>query len=771
MMSQRKMWMRRILPVLAVLILCITALIVPKENVAVAADDPEMEIVDSYPYTTVTRTSVNLREKKSTGSALLKKIPSGATITVLSTSGSWAQVEYGKYKGYVMTEYIVLKKVQKVKATPTPTPVPTLSPAENAGSYTILRRGSSGSEVRALQEALIELGFLTGKADGQFGEGTENAVIAFQRANNYPDTGLMDANIQAFLYVGKPKNAQGVATKINTLSPVAGVTMKQGNTGEAVGKLQERLKALGYYTGNITCTYDAATKSAVLAFQKKNNLKKDGIAGKETQDAIYSESALRPDSTPTPAPTPEPTPTPTPTPAPTYKVPGVIVQSGSEGADAKTVQRRLRDLGYYTGKIDGEFGKASVDALKRFQTENGLKADGKAGKATYKVLFSDKAKAAPTPTPEQEETQEEPETLPTSGADPTPAATPTPVSWEKLKNGSSGQAVSQLQEALIQLGYLAGKTDGKFGADTEKAVRAFQKANGLTVDGVAGAATQKKLYSGNAKAAAVKATTAPTATPKATATPKPTATPKTTSSSNSKTAAAGTLRQGDSGNEVKTLQQKLIQMGYLKDRADGIFGKKTEAAVTAFQKANNLKADGIVGSKTQAKLDSSSASATATAAPQQTANPTGTIAGKPSASKVIYANWYTTVKAVCRNYPYVTIYDFQTGISWQGHIFSIGAHADYEPLTAIDTSKMLKVFGGNTWNPRPVWVIFADGSVYMASTHSNPHGTQHTTDNNFAGHACIHFPRTQEQVTAIGPYATSHQETIDKGWTTTQAMK
>ena len=68
-------------------------------------------------------------------------------------------------------------------------------------------------------------------------------------------------------------------------------------------------------------------------------------------------------------------------------------------------------------------------------------------------------------------------------------------------------------------------------------------------------------------------------------------------------------------------------------------------------------------------------------------------------------------------------------------------------------------------------MIFADGSVYMASTHSMPHEVQHIRDNNFEGHCCIHFPRTQEQVTNIGPYATSHQEMIDKGWAATQAMK
>ena len=52
-----------------------------------------------------------------------------------------------------------------------------------------------------------------------------------------------------------------------------------------------------------------------------------------------------------------------------------------------------------------------------------------------------------------------------------------------------------------------------------------------------------------------------------------------------------------------------------------------------------------------------------------------------------------------------------------------------------------------------------------------PHDVQHVTDNNFAGHSCLHFPRTQEQVTAIGPYATKHQSTIDAGWAATQKMQ
>ena len=703
----------------------------------------------AYPYQTVTRVSVNLRASRSVRSTLLKRIPEAAEITVNAVSGSWAEVTYGKYSGYVLKEYIVVKKIVKVKVTPTPTPVPTLSPEEDAGGYTTLRRGDSGTEVRALQLALIEMGYLTGKADGSFGAATENAVIQFQRTNDYPVTGIVDANLQAFLYAGKPKNAEGTAKKINALSPVSGVTMRKGNTGDAVTALQERLKELGYYAGELSGTYDDATVKAVKAFQKKTGLTADGIAGRDTQDALASGGALKADETLTPAPTA------TPTPAPTYAIPTSAVKRDSEGDEAKTVQKRLKELGYYRGNVDGKFGYASVSALKKFQEANGLEADGIAGKSTYELLFSDSAKrAGETATPEPEQTAA-PEAVPTIAA-------PTAVSYGVLRPGDGGDAVALLQEALIALDYLEGKADGNYGEQTRAAVRAFQRNNGLTVDGTAGEETMTLLMSGQAKAAVTPApaTATPSPTPKATA--GATATPAPSESE-------GVLRRGDSGSAVKTLQTKLIELGYLTGRADGVFGADTYQAVVSFQQANRLTADGVVGEKTQTRLTSGSAvgassgdkaNATATAAP--TAKPVTVT--KPTASQVIYANWYTTVKAKAKKYPYCTVYEPGSGISWQIHIFSLGAHADYEPLTANDTSKLEKVFGGNTWNPKAVWVIFADGSVYLASTHSKPHDVQHITDNNFPGHSCLHFPRTQEQVEAIGPYATSHQQTIDAAW-------
>ena len=536
--------------------------------------------------------------------------------------------------------------------------------------------------------------------------------------------------------------------------------MNLNATGDAVGSLQNRLKELEYYSGNITREYDKATKKAVAAFQKKNGLKSDGIAGADTQKAIFSEDALPANATPTPKPTA------TPSPEPTYEIPETTVRRDDSGPAAKAVQKRLKQLGYYRGATDGKFGYQSVEALKAFQQDHGLEPDGVAGKSTYEILFSNRAlPKGTTPTPV-------PEVTPAPGEE--ESGIPTEASYEKLTRGTVNADVARMQQVLIDLGYLTGEPDGNYGMATERAVRAFQRNNGLQEDGIAGSETLNRLYSIDAVPASAAAEDSKSA---GTQNSKGTEKGKTGTETAAET-DDGTLKKGSKGEAVRKLQEMLIRLGYLTGKADGNFGAKTYEALIAFQRANKLTPDGVAGSKTMKKLESSDAVAANTDSgskeTESQATPvkvTNSAAQAPSADRVQYANWYTTTKAVCKKYPYVTVYDIQTGISWQGHIFSLGAHADYEPLTATDTSKMEKVFGGETWNPRAVWVIFADGSIYIASTHTNPHGVQHRTDNNFAGHTCLHFPRTQEQVEAIGPYATSHQDTIDAGWALTQAMK
>lgn len=267
----------------------------------------------------------------------------------------------------------------------------------------------------------------------------------------------------------------GVGTAAPTVTPTAEPALKKGATGTRVTALQEKLKQLGYYTGKVDGDYGDGTVSAVKAFQSRNGLKADGVAGEATMKLLESGNAKK-------APTPTPKPTPTPT--------SSALRLGSSGSKVKTMQQKLKNLGYYTGSVDGQFGEGTEKALKAFQKANGLSADGVAGTATLNKLNSSSAKSAVSES---------------SKATARPAMrtyVPSTLStYRYLQLGSRGSDVTKMQQRLKDLGYFSGSVNGDFGADTETAVRAFQKRNGLWEDGVAGEDTQRMLYSNNALAA------------------------------------------------------------------------------------------------------------------------------------------------------------------------------------------------------------------------------------------------------------------------------
>lgn len=71
-----------------------------------------------------------------------------------------------------------------------------------------------------------------------------------------------------------------------------------------------------------------------------------------------------------------------------------VLKQGATGGEVKELQRRLKMWGYYSGSVDGIYGKQTIEAVKRFQRKNGLTADGIAGKATYEALgMNESAKA------------------------------------------------------------------------------------------------------------------------------------------------------------------------------------------------------------------------------------------------------------------------------------------------------------------------------------------------------------------------------------------
>lgn len=676
----------------------------------------------TYPYTTTASAAVNLRKRAATSSARILTVPSGATIEVLAVSGDFLQAKYNTHTGYVMADYInVPEQYLPGKALP--------FNSDARVNYEALSVGASGHKVRALQRALEELGFFKGQADGSFGPATLSALKAFQEKNNLRATGIALPELQQLLYEKRPRNAAGRRVTLKQLPPIPGYPMETGDVGEAVAALHRSLQTLGHYKGDISETYSRATADAVKAFQKAHSIRQTGKVDNFTTLALNAAIGV---NLATPAPIVD-----TGTVPPALTEQNVIVmRSGTRGVQVTRLQTRLVELGYYQIAPDGVYDAKDVAAVKAFQMNNGLLVNGIADLATQQAMY------AATALPKGQT------------ADGFVPPVEVPASYETLRIGSSGDAVRALQTRLISLSFLTGNADGIFGTQTAKAVTSFQRNNNLRADGVAGTDTLTALY--GAKAVGSQAPLNPSAEEDA-------------------PASRGTLRAGDSGSDVKAMQQKLIELKYLTGGADGVFGPKTYLALQAFQSNNKLNQDGLAGSLTLAKLYSvgavpatgMAALPTPTPAPEVPAAPVFTA---PRAAEVRFADWAGEIRARTRSMPNIIIYDFISGAHYNVKLFSVGRHADGEPPTKQDTETMERALGYNNWDPRPVWVIFSDGRVYMGSTHSHGHEVDHNPNNGLTGHICVHFPRPMADAEATGPYAVAHQQAILAGWDLTQSL-
>ena len=138
---------------------------------------------------------------------------------------------------------------------------------------------------------------------------------------------------------------------------------------------------------------------------------------------------------------------------------GAGLDRAQGSAPVRSLQRRLRAVGVDPGPVDGRFGALTEAAVRRFQSARGLVSDGIVGPRTGPALRAPVALAR--------------------GA------------GVALARGSS--RVRALQRQLRAVGVGPGPVDGRFGAQTEAAVRRFQHAHGLAVDGIAGPHTTQRL--------------------------------------------------------------------------------------------------------------------------------------------------------------------------------------------------------------------------------------------------------------------------------------
>lgn len=243
--------------------------------------------------------------------------------------------------------------------------------------------------------------------------------------------------------------------------------LKYGDNGDDVKELQTRLKELKYYTGNLSGRYREGTREAVKTFQADFNLEVTGIADAETQSVLFS-TQYRP------------------------------LRYGAKGDDVKALQTRLMELGYYKAKISGNYLEVTQSSIVTFQKINGLNMTGIADPDTQELLFSANAldaseepreKVTATPVPELAEflvddTRENPVPMPDE-----------PVEFtKKLKNGSTGKLVKQLQTRMTELGYYDGPISGNFMVKTTRAVKKIQTQNGMEADGIVDEATWNLIF-------------------------------------------------------------------------------------------------------------------------------------------------------------------------------------------------------------------------------------------------------------------------------------
>jgi peptidoglycan hydrolase-like protein with peptidoglycan-binding domain len=304
-----------------------------------------------------------------------------------------------------------------------------------------IRYADRGDQVVKLQERLIQLGFLTGEADGQYGKKTETAILRFHK-------------ILIRRAGGNPANASGRSISAEDLEVLyadpfsfyAG-DLKNGDEGSEVEQLQSALVRLNYLDGKADGYFAEYTEEAVKYFQELNNLPVTGIADKATQDLAATLTV--------------------PADHPAYR----DLKKGDKGKAVRAVQKRLVELGLMEGPGDGVFGKATVAAMGRFQE--------------YLKLLGDPFTIEDTsviPVALQKKLEED-----------------IPVFRAELASGSKDEdEVLRLQRRLNALGYIGRKTiDGQYGKGVKESVALFQTNNTLPSTGVADEATQRLLFSEN----------------------------------------------------------------------------------------------------------------------------------------------------------------------------------------------------------------------------------------------------------------------------------
>lgn len=184
------------------------------------------------------------------------------------------------------------------------------------------------------------------------------------------------------------------------------------------------------------------------------------------------------------------------------------------------------------------------------------------------------------------------------------------------------------------------------------------------------------------------------------------------------------LKMGSESEQVKLVQEVLASEGFYKGEIDGVFGEGTQLSVILYQESQQLQADGIVGEETLAHLFGENHQET-TLVEKALENVQEAIVSRGVSRGTVppgaYLDWWKDIKdkMVFPDDEFL-IKDFETGRVFNVVAIAGTKHMDVEALTLADAKIIQSLWGGYSWERRPV-IAYIDGVAVAASLNGMPH--------------------------------------------------
>ena len=367
----------------------------------------------------------------------------------------------------------------------------------------------SRGSVKEIQQRLIDLGFLHGNADGIFGQRSKAALKLFQQFGGLSSTGEIDDGTRILLF--------------SDSAPSLPKALGSGDSGDAVTALQERLALYGFMEGSADGSYGKQTAAAVKRFQQHlmaqdlgtdMGVTANGEASSVTQFFLYGDD---------------------------YSSYLHDIEPGVSDDEALRVETRLRKLGYMDLPADDTLDDYAIEALSAFRKAAGLAPSDKADKAVINALFSE-------------------------GAPQASHFVAHPISL-----GDTGLAVDELEQALLLGGMTTKLPDGQYDKDIETAVTRVYEY--LTARKSADAQLFKDASSLSVKAQWVLL--------------------------NCLEGSGDAIGKKSTAADISRVQRRLYSLYYLPSSGiDGLLGSNTADALKTFQQANGLSVTGAADEAT-----------------------------------------------------------------------------------------------------------------------------------------------------------------------------